>query len=134
MAADFSCPLRLMRRQDGELDPEPVENLERFHVHCGFWQPHSFRRAAKSILEIPNSPSYLGVLIPSIGQGQNNVMVGLGQGRTVAGKSRATGVISLEDRPIYSGGVSLHPAKQGGTEIEADSLVVVENPNDPTVS
>src|SRR5438093_116616 len=55
--------LGLVGRKNGKSNSETGEDVEDFHVDCGFGQPHAFGFAAESKFEMTDSPQNLRVLV-----------------------------------------------------------------------
>ncbi len=119
-----------MGRQDGKADAQLRQHLQGFQVYGGFGEPHAFGRASEAALEVANAPQHLRMFIAPAGQGQDQVVVGLGYGRTMAGKQLPALLVSVQYLGVGVGGVVLHPGKQGGSEIEADAGIVVNDLDD----
>ena len=119
--------LGLVRRQDGELDPQRAENLERLHVHGQLWQPQPFGIAVEAVLEIANAPQDLRVLMAGTGQRQDDVVVRLRQRRSVAGEQLQALAVGFQNALVGAGRVLFQPGKQSGAEIKADAGVVVDD-------
>jgi hypothetical protein len=56
------------------------QDAERLEIHRSFRKPHPLRLPAEAMLEICDTPSHLGDLIPIGSQWQNGVVVGLRHG------------------------------------------------------
>ena len=74
----------LIRRQDGESNPFFCHQSQGLGIHSGFSQPHPFRRPAKTVFEIGQSPPDLGPFVPARRQRHDDVIVDLSQGIAVA--------------------------------------------------
>ena len=122
--------LRLVRRQDGELDPQRAQDLQGLHVHGQFRQPQPFGIAVEAVLEIANAPENLRVLMARAGQRQDEVVVGLRQRRSVAGEQLHALAVGFQDALVGPGRVLFYPGKQRRTEVEADAGVVVDDLGD----
>src|SRR5208337_5018941 len=68
-------PVSLVRSQDGELDSCRAQKIESFNVNRSLRQPHTLGIASEAMLEVANSPDDLSVLIASVGQRQDYVVV-----------------------------------------------------------
>ncbi len=83
------------------------------------------------MLEVADSPDDLGILVPPVGQGEDHVIVGLGQGRAVPRKGLLAFPVGLEDCLVYIRRFLLQPGQQCRPEIEADLRVVVGHLDNP---
>ena len=126
----MKCPviaahgLGLARGQDGEPDAPVGQGLERGQVHGRLGQPHAFGVAAKACPEILDGPGYFQALVHFRGQGHDGVMIHLSQGVAMA-KAKEALPVPFEDAPVGFGGVELHPAQEGGPEVEAHPCIAV---------
>ena len=78
-----------MRLEDRERDPLRGQRLQRRDVDGGLRQPHPLRLAAEAMLEVADAPAHLRPLVAVVGQRQDDVVVGLGDGAAVAGEAVA---------------------------------------------
>ena len=124
-------PARLLGRQDGEGHAVVGEDLERLLVHRGLRQPHPFRLAPEAVAEVGEAPPHLGDLVAPGGEGQDQVVVRLGDGVPVTAPGRDAGPIGLEDPRVHVGPLGLEPGEQGRPDVEGDPLEVVGDVGDP---
>ena len=117
----------LVRGKDGKPDSQMRQDVKSFQVNRGLRQPHSLGLAAKAVLKVPDPPQDLGVFIPPVGQWQNHVVVGLGQGRAVPGKMLLAFLVRRQDALVSFRGFLLHPGQEGGPKVEADLGIVVDD-------
>ena len=123
-----------MRRQNRETDAELGEQLERFQIHRGFRQPHSFRRALESIFEVADAPEDLRDPIAAVGQRHDDVIVNLRHGGAVAGKIFLAFPVGVEDRRVDFRRLGFQPDQQRRTEVEADLGVVIDQLDDAVLA
>ena len=109
----------LVGSEDGEVDPQLRQNFQGLQVHRRLREPHALRLPAEAVLEVSQAPVSLGVLVPAAGQGEDHVVVSLGQGRAVAGEFFLALLVRSQDGPVDLGGVLGHPGQEGGAEVEA---------------
>ena len=100
--------------------PSLGQDLERLDVDRGLREPHPLRLAARSGARNRGSPRDLRDLVARVGQRQDHVVVGLGEGRAVPENalrlSRSASRMALVDL----GGIALHPGQERRAEVEAD--------------
>jgi hypothetical protein len=77
------------------------------------------------VLEIPDTPTNLGIEVPWIAKGKNGVTVGLGQGVSVASVALAASSVGLHDGLIDLWLEGLEPSQKGGSYIKAYEVEVV---------
>ncbi len=123
-------PLALVRSQHGESNPICSEGFEGRVVGRGFRQPHAFRRRAKAILVVGDSPADLRGAVASVGQRQNHVVVNLRHGRTVPAVTLAAAALAIKNHAIGARRVFLEPTEERGSEVKADARVVIDDAHD----
>jgi hypothetical protein len=124
-------PGRLVRGQDGEFDPALGQRRQGPQVHRSLRQPQALGRAAEAPPEVGDTPAHLGHQVPGGCQGKDGVVVGLSHGVAVA-QGRHAGPVGGDDPRVGLRCVALEPPRQGGSHIEGDALVVVDDADDPT--
>src|SRR6185369_5704651 len=103
---------RLKWGKDRELDSMRSEHLKGWRVCGGFGEPHSFRFAAESALEVPNAPNDLRLLVAFIRERQNHVVVGLCHGRAMPGELLPALFVRLDNRIMDPRRFVLHPGEK----------------------
>ena len=68
-------------------------------IYRGLGQPHGRGRSPKPVLEVLEAPDDLGLPVPGVGQGQDGMIVSLGQGVAVP-QGRQTLGVGLQDPGI----------------------------------
>ena len=123
------------RRLVGSEDREPQavggQEIQALEIDRRLRQPHPLGLAAEAVTKVPDAPDDLGLLVAPVGQRQDQVAVGLGQRRAVAGEARRGQPVCLEDRGVDLRPLELHPGQQRRSEVEAHAGVVVDDPVDP---
>ena len=109
------------------LIPKLRQNFQGLQIHRGLRQPHALRMAAESFFKIANAPKNLRVFVLARGQRKDHVVVGLGHRRTMAGEKPLAFAVGRQNRFIHRRTLLLHPRKQGGTKVEADLGIVVDD-------
>ncbi len=117
--------------QNNELDPFGNEHCYCGCINRGFRQPHSFGKALKTGHKVLNTPANLRVLIAITRQGQNNVVVDLGNGITMAIESLGAHTVSCQNALIHLNIMLLNPSHEGWPDIKAQVFVVVDDINHP---
>ena len=90
-------------------------------IYRGLRQPQGRGRSPEPVLEILEAPDDLGFPVPGPGQGQDGMVVGLGDGVAVP-QGRQTLGVGLQDPGIGVRGLPLEPADEGGSKIETEML------------
>jgi hypothetical protein len=106
------------------------EEVEGVAVNGGFGEPHALGLAAEAADEVGDAPADLGDAVLLVGEGQDDVVVDLGHGGAVAGEALSTEPVRVEDAAVDARGVFFKPGEEGGTEVEADAGVVVDDADD----
>ena len=73
----------LVGGKDSKLNVMLGQHLQHGRTHGGFAQPHAFGPAAKAMLKVFDAPDHLRLLVAHVGQGHDDVVVRLGNGRAV---------------------------------------------------
>ena len=133
-AVNLSDLMGLAWSQDREADPLLGDDFEGLQVDGGLGEPQPFRMPAEAADEIPDPPDDLSLLVPPVGQGKDHMIVGLGQGRAVAGEKLLALPVRRQDGLVGLRGIFLQPRQEGGAEIEADPGVIVDHPGNAPVS
>ncbi len=120
----------LVRGEEDEADIVLGEEVEGFGIDGGFGEPHAFRHAAEAVLEVSDAPANLRDAVAGGGEGHDEVVVGLGHGRSVAGKAGLAAPIGMDDGVMDASGVLLQPGKQRRAEVEAHPGVVIQDADD----
>ena len=118
--------LGLTRGQEDKDNAKFGQHLQRFKVHSRFRQPHPFWLALEAVFEVFDSPKNLRVFVAPIGQGQDHVVIRLGQGRAMAGEGLQALPVGLQDGLVGIRGVVLNPGQQRRPEVETDPSVIVD--------
>ena len=121
---------RLLRSEYREADAAGGEDLEAFQVDRGLGEPHPLRLPTEAMLEVADAPEHLRPFVPGVGQGQDRVVVDLGDRRAVSRESSSTRVVGLDHGAVGRRVAVLQPAQQGRPEVEADPLVVADATGD----
>jgi hypothetical protein len=129
--ADRPHTPRLARSQDGEADPLPGEDLKALQVRRRLREPHPLWLAPEALLEIADPPDHLGLLVAPVGQGEDHVVIDLGEGGAMTGEVLPALTVGFQDRLVGARGSGLHPGEKGRPEVEADPRVVVDDLLDP---
>ncbi len=86
------------------------------------------------MLKIGDTPLHLGHPIRVVAQGQDSVVITLGDGVAMAPVPHEAFPVRLKYFPIGRRMVFFHPRKEGRPEIETDGFIIVENAFDaPTL-
>ena len=83
----------------------------------GFRQPHGRGRAPEPVFEVLEAPDDLGFPVPGVGQGQDGMIVSLGQGVAVP-QGRQTLGVGLQDPGIGVRRLLEQPADEGGPKLK----------------
>ncbi len=66
--------------ENGKADFLFRQDIEGLQVHCRLGEPHPFRFPPEALLEVSHSPENLGVFVPAVCQGENHMVIRLGEG------------------------------------------------------
>ena len=99
-------------------------------VDGGLGQPHALGAAAEAVLEVGDAPANLRDGVAPAGQRQDDVVVDLRDGRAVAAVALRAGAVGVQDGAVGARGLLRHPLQQGGAEVVAHALVVVDDAHD----
>ncbi len=133
--SNVTHPSRLIRRQDREFYPFCSHQSEGLGIHCGFGEPHPFRRPAEPMSEICQSPPDLGELVAPGRQGHDDMVVDLGQRISVAMAAIHTDAVGGDNLPVNPGIGLFEPGQEGRAEVEAHVFIIVEEgPYSPLLS
>ena len=124
----------LVRGQNGEVQALFGQGFESVQIDGGFGEPHALRETAETALEIADAPDDLGGAIAAVGQGQNHVVVDLGQSRAMAGKTKPAFAIGGQDGGVGLGIGTFQPGQERGAEIEAYAREIIDNTGDSIVT
>ena len=105
----------LVSGQHDELYAVRCEHIERGLIDGGLRQPESACISAEPLSEVAERPRDLGVFVDRVAQGQDGVVVGLGQHVAV--------VIGREDALVGDRCVLFEPRQQGGPHVGREVLV-----------
>ena len=128
--SDLPEPRRLVRRQDGELDVEFRQDVERLQVHRRLGEPHPLGEALKALPEVRDAPDDLRPLVPRVRQRHDHVVVDLRDGGAVPGAPFHALPVRRQYRLVDAGGGERHPGEDGGAEVEAHLGVVAGDIHD----
>jgi hypothetical protein len=120
--------------EDGEFDAESSEGVEGGQIGCGFGEPHSFGKTVETRLEIADAPEDLGLFVALVGEREDRVIIGLGDGGTMTGEAGLALEIGIEDRLVDIRGIILKPGEEGGAEVKADAGIVIDDISDAIVT
>ena len=109
LTCDFAYSLGLMRGENCELNAALRKNLQRLHVSRSFGQPHTFRLSAEPVFKVTYAPYNLRAFVPAVGKRHNNMVIRLGDGRTVPGKSLLAILVGINHSLINIRCVSFKP-------------------------
>ncbi len=98
-AGQGAHPLGLVRGQEHKLHAVVHQGRQGGIVHRGLRQPHGRGLAVEPMLKVLKAPDDLGFPVPGTGQGQDGMVVSLGDGVAVAQGRQALGV-GLQDLGI----------------------------------
>ena len=130
LLAELAPPPSLRGRQDREVNAGLGQDFQRLHVDGRLGQPHSLGITAEAMPEIGDAPEHLGLLVPGAGQGQDHVVVDLGERIAMPPPPLLAQPVGLDNaRQSLRGGVG-HPLQERGAEVEADPGVVVQEVDD----
>src|SRR5574337_336138 len=88
----------------------------------------------KTVPGLSPSPPALGVFIAPVGQRQDEMTIGLGEGGAMPRKDLLALPVGLENRPIDMRRVLLQPGEERRAEVGADLGVVIYDPHDLTLT
>jgi len=104
----------------------PDQCPKRGIVYSGLGKPDGLRLSMEPSLEIGYSPENLCLFVSFRGQRQDDVIVNLSD-RIPVTKSLKALPIGFDDLPVDRRPLRFDPGKKGGTEIEADGGIIVED-------
>ncbi len=119
-----------MGSHDGEGDALLGKYVEGRSIDGSFRKPHPQGIPPEPLPEVSHSPTNLGDLLSPGGQGEDSVVIGLGNGVSVTPPRPGARCIGFQDGPVGSGGPHLHPLQKSGAEVEADELQGVDDVGD----
>ena len=96
------------------------------HIPSGS-RPNRWRKSAIA-------PEHLGLLVARAGQGQDHVIVDLGQRVAVPPPPLLAEAVGLDDALQHLGGGLGHPVQERRAEVEADPGIVVQEIDDPPLA
>jgi hypothetical protein len=120
----------LVRGEDSETYPQSSHILQALQVDRCLGKPHALGLSPEPMPEILNAPYYLGVLIPGMGKGHDQMVVGLSHGGSAAGKYLLAFFIGINNSLIRFLVVFFHPGQQSGPKIEAYPCIIVDDIDD----
>ena len=120
----------LVRRQHRKLDAVLGQQFERFRVRRRLRQPHPLGQRAVVALVVGDAPANLRDAVAAVGQRQDDVVVNLRHGRTVALEALPAAPFAVQDHAIGALRVLHQPAQQRRPEVETDARVIVHNARD----
>ena len=115
---------RLVGRQDGEAHALFGEHAQHVVVHRGLGEPDALGVAAEAVAEVGEAPAHLRARVALVGEGEDQVVVGLGD-------RAAAEPVALDHAGEDLGLVGVEPGEQGGADVEAQVGVVVDDGHDP---
>src|SRR5215472_3135278 len=131
MAAFAANPLCLPGSQNRELDSVLGQDFQGLGVDGSFWQPHAFGLATEAAFEVLDPPPYLRHFVATIGQGQDHMVVALGDRAAMTGITAAALLVRFENGCVNAPARVLHPGKQRWAEIKTDVRIIVDQLDDP---
>ena len=99
-------------------------------VDGGFGEPHAFRLAAETVLEVCDAPADLSEGVAGAGERHDDVVVDLGKRGAVSAEADGAGAVGFLDHVVSAGGFIGEPGEEGGSEVEAHAGVIVEDADD----
>ena len=120
----------LGRGQDGELDALLGEHVQGLVVDGGLGQPHPLRLATEPMLEVPDAPDGLGLLVAPVGERHDEMIVRLRDRGAVPRVVLEALAVGLLQRLVHIGRLVFEPAQERRPEIEADPGIVVHDLRD----
>jgi hypothetical protein len=121
---------RLTGGENGVDDVVLGQHLQGLHIDGRLRQPHPLRLAAEAVHEIAYAPDHLVFFVARTGQGHDDMVVGLSQGRAVPVEELHALPVGVDDPPVGFRPVPLQPGEEGRAEIEAHAVVVVDDAAD----
>ena len=109
VVADLSDAMRLIERENSEIDVVFGKDFQGRKIDSGFWQPQTARLASEAMFKIADTPDDLGSLIAVVRQRHDDVVLGLRNGRTMPGEQFLTFNIGLQNRLIDIGLLAFQP-------------------------
>ena len=129
-AGDGADRLGLVRLEDGELDALAREGRQGRLVDRALGQPHPLGVPSEAAAEVGQAPEDLGPSVARIGEGEDRMMEGLGDGVAVAVQARAAVLVGLEEPSVGVGVGLLVPGQQSRAKIEGKPVVVGDEVHD----
>ena len=111
--------------QDGVFDALVCQDRQNFIIDCSFWEPHPTRGMTEAVVKICDPPCDLNDLVRRSSQGQNRVVVSLGEGITNA-VLLIIGSILIQNLLVGMWILPLQPGKQCRTDIKTDLFEIME--------
>ncbi|SPF47440.1 hypothetical protein SBDP1_650007 [Syntrophobacter sp. SbD1] len=100
-------------------------DVQALKIYRRLREPQSFGLASKAILKIFYSPENLRVLVATVGQRQDHVIVGLGQSISMTREFLQAPPVGLQNCLIRFSGIPLHPEQDRWTEVEAYTGIII---------
>ena len=123
-------PPGLVGGEDREQDSIARQDVQRLQVDGGFGEPQALGLPAEAMAEIGDSPGDLCALVPGVGQREDHMVVGLGQGRPVPPERFPAFSVGLHHGAVGPRLVLFEPGQEGRTEVEAGLDVIVHDVDD----
>ncbi len=124
----------LVGREDCEGESFVDERREGRVVARRFGEPERLGLSSEAMAEIGDAPAHLRQAIALVAEGQDRVVIALGDGIAVPFVGQRAHAVGPENAFVSDAVVALHPREERRPEVEADALEVVHDLFDARVA